>query len=167
MIRGDRWKCYKCKTEWTRRKDSILSLVRIKYSEFLLCLKGFELEFTVDQCSKELNIHHKPVDLLFTEFRKCISNSNNDIEIFSQIIKGEACKLFIKLDGDNVHLEILANDKSINNATISITRSRIPNSAAYYEFEFSKLRKKLSQISDKKFSTVCTFWLCQTKVNKF
>jgi transposase len=158
MIRGDRWKCYKCRTEWTRRKESILSMVRIKYSEFLFCLKCFELEFNVDQCSKELNIHHKPVDLLFTEFRKCIANSSNGNEIYSQIIKGEACKLVIKLDGDNVKLEIFWNDKSINKATISITRSRIPNSAVYYEFEFSKLRKKLSQISDKEFSTLGTFW---------
>ena len=158
MIRGDRWKCYKCKTEWTRRKDSILSLVRIKYSEFLFCLKCFELEFTVDQCSKELEINYKTVEIIFNEFRGCIGYVNGDFAVHAKVIKGEACSLAIILHEDKVIIEILDKVISVNTAIISITRSRIPNSAAFYEIEFSKLRKKLSQISDKEFSTLGTFW---------
>ena len=57
MVRGDRWKCYSCKSEWTRRKDSLLSLVRMKYSEFILCMKFFELELTAEETAKQLKIN--------------------------------------------------------------------------------------------------------------
>src|ERR1035437_6093781 len=69
MIRADRWKCYKCKAEWTRRKDSILSLVRIKYSKFLICLKLFEVELTAEEVSSQLNINYKTVKELYRLFR--------------------------------------------------------------------------------------------------
>jgi transposase len=74
MIRSDRWKCYSCKAEWSRRRYSILSLVRMKYSEFLICLKCFEIEMTAERCSKELKIERKTIQELYTDFRKCICN---------------------------------------------------------------------------------------------
>ena len=73
MIRGNRWVCNSCKSEWTRRKDSLLSLVRIKYSEFLLCLKLFELELTAKDTADQLKINYKTVLFLFNEFRKVMS----------------------------------------------------------------------------------------------
>src|ERR1035437_8479885 len=69
MIRADRWKCYKCKTEWTRRKDSILSFVRIKYSEFLFCIKFFEMELTNQICCLELGLNYKTVEMVYRYFR--------------------------------------------------------------------------------------------------
>ncbi len=69
LIRGDRWKCYSCKSEWTRRKDSILSLVRMKYSTFILCMKFFELELTAEETAFQLNLNYRTVQLLFNEFR--------------------------------------------------------------------------------------------------
>ena len=74
MTRSDRWKCYSCEAEWTRRKDSILSLVRMKYSEFLLCMKFFELELTAEETAAQLKLNYKTVQLLFNEFRICINS---------------------------------------------------------------------------------------------
>jgi transposase-like protein len=67
--RSDRWKCYSCESEWTRRKGSILSLVRMKYSEFLMCMKFFELELTAEETAEQLKLNYRTVQLLFNEFR--------------------------------------------------------------------------------------------------
>ena len=65
MVRGDRWKCYPCKSEWIRRKDSLLSLIRKKYSEFIRCIKFFELELTAEETSSQLKLNYKTVKFLY------------------------------------------------------------------------------------------------------
>lgn len=136
LARGDRWKCYKCKTEWTRRKDSLLSLVRISYSEFLLCVKFFELEITNQVCSDELGLNYKTVELLYRYFRKSLTEeivSNSD----SMQLKGENNFIYLNIANNKVQLsknkEVLAPQ-----VFIKLTRSRIPNGAASYTLKFKK-----------------------------
>ncbi len=136
LARGDRWKCTKCKTEWTRRKDSLLSLVRISYSEFLLCVKFFELEITNQVCSDELGLNYKTVELLYRYFRKSLTEeivSNSD----STQLKGENNFIYLNIANNKVQLsknkEVLAPQ-----VFIKLTRSRIPNSAASYTLKFKK-----------------------------
>jgi transposase len=133
MIRGDRWKCYKCKTEWTRRKDSILSLVRIKYSEFLLCLKLFEVELTAEEVSAQLNINYKTVKELYRLFR--IAMGGNKV-ISAKVMKGTLRKTSEKIGInliDNKYYFDLENAGQTNIAVIEMNRSRISTSAAVYE----------------------------------
>jgi transposase len=138
MIRGDRWKCYKCKTEWTRRKNSILSLVRIKYSEFLLCLKFFELELTNQVCCEQLGLNYKTVEMVYRYFRITFTE---DLEINSispaEEMKGDDILIYVNFVNNKVEL---SKEKSIlgPNVFIKIKRSRIPNSAAAYTLKFKK-----------------------------
>jgi transposase len=138
MIRGDRWKCYKCKTEWTRRKDSILSLVRIKYSEFLLCLKFFELELTNQVCCAELGLNYKTIELVYRYFRVTFTEDQGTNSVSpSEEMKGDDIIIYVNFINNKVEL---SKDKSIlgPNVFIKIKRSRIPNSAAAYTLKFKK-----------------------------
>lgn len=159
-IRGDRWKCYSCMAEWSRRRYSILSLVRMKYSEFLICLKCFEIEMTAENCSKELNIYLKTCEELFTEFRKCICNTvlnvNNSYE--EKIIGNIG---LIGFQFINNKVSILLPDQNMDNIdlVLPITRKRIHNGPVVYYYEFSKVRKKINNIyKSRSFSNFGTFW---------
>lgn len=138
LARGDRWKCYKCKTEWTRRKDSLLSLVRINYSEFLLCVKFFELELTNQVCSDELALNYKTVELLYRCFRKSLTGDiGSDSDSTPAQLKGGNNFVYLSIANNKVQLsknkEVLAPQ-----VFIKLTRSRIPNSAASYTLKFKK-----------------------------
>lgn len=159
MTRSDRWKCYSCEAEWTRRKDSLLSLVRMKYSEFLLCMKFFELEFTVEQCTEELKLNYKTVNLLFIEFRKCLTNIDTArLNTFAKTMKGNVGTISIKLVDNRVQIELITLSIQEPSAKISVTRSRTGKSSSSYQFDFIKIRKKLNQIGDKNFSSLGIFW---------
>ncbi len=159
MIRGDRWKCYHCKSEWTRRKDSILSLVRMKYSEFILCMKFFELEITAEETATQLKINYKTIVLLYTEFRKCLSDFDTVVlNDFSKTMKGSVGSISIIVDEENVSINFNTNGLSIKNPNISIRRSRVGKSSSIYEFEFPKLRKNHNVIGNKNFSSLGIFW---------
>jgi transposase len=140
MIRGDRWKCYKCKTEWTRRKDSILSLVRIKYSEFQLCLKLFELEITVEKTAEQLGINYKTINLLFNEIRRHILGYSTDqINEIKIIMKGSSD--FISVNSiDNKIVFGFNKEVDENSSIFTLKRTRIPNSAASYNLSYNRLR---------------------------
>jgi len=140
LARGDRWKCYKCKTEWTRRKDSLLSLVRISYSEFLLCAKFFELENTVERTSSQLLLNYKTVNLLFNEFRKCISGySEIQINKIKGKTKGNSEPFFINIENDRIEFQ-LHEEGNEANSKFEYNRTRIPNSSASYDLSYNRLR---------------------------
>jgi transposase len=151
MIRGDRWKCYKCKTEWTRRKDSMLSLVRIKYSEFLLCLKFFEMELTNQVCCIELGLNYKTVEMVYRYFRITLTEGLEINSVSSSgNMKGEEILIYANIVNNKVEL---SKDRNIldSNIFINIRRSRIPNSAAAYSLKFKKnypLKKRNKYISE-------------------
>jgi transposase-like protein len=142
MIRGDRWKCYKCKTEWTRRKDSILGLVRIKYSEFLLCIKLFELELTAEETANQLKINFKTVQLLFNEFRKAMS----DIDLagaLNDILTEEVELLYIHERNAKIILSLTdINNEAI--ARIELKRHFLQKSAAFYDFNIGNINKMMT-----------------------
>ena len=132
MIRGDRWKCYKCKTEWTRRKDSILSLVRIKYSEFLLCLKLFELELTAEETANQLELNYKTTLLLYRYFREIISGNKTSDSIKNKLLVARSEKIGIYYESNQFHFDF-ENSNPRNIASIEFDRGRVTNSAAIFE----------------------------------
>jgi transposase len=135
MIRGDRWKCYKCKTEWTRRKDSLLSLVRIKYSEFLLCLKMFEMEVTAESCSEQLSINYKSVKALFLEIRK------NLVNVPIKESSNKELRFQVRFENKKVFIDFACDQEKGASANVIVTRNRIQDSAAIYQFSLKQLKK--------------------------
>ena len=117
----------------TKRKDSILSLTRIKYSEFILCLKFFELEITAERTANQLNINYKTVLLLFRSFRSLIAGkkikSQSDEKI---ILKKDMEAIGIIYEQGKYYFDF-ENKSSKNIAVLNLRRNRIPNSAAIYE----------------------------------
>jgi transposase len=141
MIRGDRWKCYKCKTEWTRRNDSILSLVRIKYSEFLLCLKLFELDMTADEAASQLDLNYKTVYLLFRFFRTVMAGKKiTSLKMPTELLKKKTEKIQIGYVDDKYYFDI-ENTGQMHIAIIEMNRSRISTSAAVYESNIKIIQK--------------------------
>ncbi len=145
MTRSDRWKCYTCEAEWTRRKGSILSLVRMKYSEFLLCMKFFELELTAEETAAQLKLNYKTVKYLYQYFSSVLIekeflefNTNDLISGKEKLLRIYLCNGKIKLSYKDENLKQLA--------LINIERKRIQNAEAYFDFEI----KQLNKISDPK-----------------
>jgi len=129
LIRGDRWKCYSCKSEWTRRKDSILSLVRMKYSEFILCMKFFELELTAVETAAQLKINYKTVVQLFRNIRILIAGVDAIASVEKNVL-GKETELFgIYKIGEEFHFDFSSTNKK-NIAILRLKRKRISNSAA-------------------------------------
>jgi transposase-like protein len=139
MIRGNRWVCNSCKTEWTRRKDSILSLVRIKYSEFLLCLKLFELELTAKDTADQLKINYKTVLLLFRYFRVIISGYRKfPTNVERKILASKSEKIGINYEDGQFHFDF-ENNNPQNIASIEFERSRVSNSAVIFDMSIDIL----------------------------
>jgi hypothetical protein len=53
-IRRNFYKCYKCKKEWSVRKDSILEDLKVPFSKFILAVKLFILKFQLINHIKSL-----------------------------------------------------------------------------------------------------------------
>jgi hypothetical protein len=151
---------YDCNYEWTKRRDSILSLTRIKYSEFLLTVKLFELELNATLTSKKLKINYKTVMLFFNVFRSCLNDlSLSKLDQHSKIMKGIVGQIGIRLIKEKIFISFNQNNDEQKDSLILITRSRIQNSSAYYNFETYRPNKRLSKyLTNKKFSQLGIFW---------
>jgi transposase len=153
MIRGDRWKCYKCKTEWTRRKDSILSLVRIKYSEFLFCLKCFELELTAEETAGQLEINYRSIRTLFLEIRKSLVNTPIKQNLYNEI------RFQIRFDDKNVFIDFVNDQEVGSGPNVIVTRKRIQDSASIYQFSLKQLKKYFKYFNvDEQPKDLSIFW---------
>lgn len=60
-IRRGRMKCYKCKKEWHRRKDSFLESRHISYSKFIGMLKLYSYSFGINKIAVELDLDIKSI----------------------------------------------------------------------------------------------------------
>lgn len=160
MIRSDRWKCYSCKAEWSRRRYSILSLVRMKYSEFLICLKCFEIEVTAEKCSDELNIERGTIQELYIELRKCLIDGLIEEYISSdKKQRGTIGSIGFQFMNGKVFIDIQGQLKDKVDLLLPISRKRIHNGPIVYYYEFSNIRKKINNIKqNKSFSNFGTFW---------
>jgi len=71
-IRRSFYKCYKCKKEWSVRKDSILEDLKIPFSKFILAVKLFILEAAAHKAHKELDLACNTTHKIYTKLRQCI-----------------------------------------------------------------------------------------------
>jgi len=71
-IRRNFYKCYKCKKEWSVRKDSILEDLKVPFSKFILAVKLFILEVAAHKAHKELDLAYNTTHKIYTKLRQCI-----------------------------------------------------------------------------------------------
>ncbi len=140
LIRGDRWKCYSCKSEWTRRKDSILSLVRMKYSQFILCMKFFELELTAKDTALQLKLNYRTVQLLFNEFRIVLTSFDIRKIIGEGSLVRDEELFYLKKNGKKIELTF-SSDKRTSLAVIKMKRHFLQQTSAYYNIELSNINR--------------------------
>ena len=84
-VRGKKYKCHRCKYEWSIRKDSILYGLKVPFTKFIMALKLFELEVSVLKASKELQLSYNTTRKIFNIIRIKIYNHS----IKDDILKGE------------------------------------------------------------------------------
>jgi transposase len=89
IIRRNRYKCYKCKTEWSIYRDSFLVTVNVEVSKFIMAIKLYELELNITAAAQELNITRKTATKIYSYFRKCIIGEVPNF-INNRIIKDNA-----------------------------------------------------------------------------
>ncbi len=77
-IRRGKYKCYDCRREWGIRRGSILSKTRIPLTRILLAIKFFELDTSVREAAKQLDLAYNTVYDLFNIFRLGIAATNNE-----------------------------------------------------------------------------------------
>ena len=77
-IRRAKIKCYSCRKEWGPRKGSILDGTRVPFTRILMALKLFELDTSVREAAKQLDLAYNTVYDLFTLFRRAIAATDTD-----------------------------------------------------------------------------------------
>jgi len=80
-IRRVKIKCYDCKKEWGIRKGSIVEGLRIPLTKFLMAVKLFELDTSVREAARQLDLAYNTVYSLHTLIRRAILVT--DTESFS------------------------------------------------------------------------------------
>ncbi|GIU70913.1 MAG: hypothetical protein KatS3mg003_0392 [Candidatus Nitrosocaldaceae archaeon] len=84
-VKDNCYRCYRCKKEWSVRRDSILYGLRIQFTKFIGALKLFELEIPVLKASKELGLAYRTTYKIYTIIREKLYNYS----IKDDILKGE------------------------------------------------------------------------------
>jgi len=74
-ISRGRIKCYKCKKEWHKRKDSFLEGKQISFSKFIAFIKLYADEVGVNQIADELELDIKSVITIHSGIRNCLINT--------------------------------------------------------------------------------------------
>ncbi len=82
-VRRNSFKCFKCKREWSVRKDSILENLKIPFIKFVLAIKLFELEVSVLKATKELNLSYNTTHKVFMLIRKYIYKNTSEDDILA------------------------------------------------------------------------------------
>lgn len=85
-VRRQRYKCYRCKREWSVRRESLLEGLRIPLSKFVLALKLFVLEVPVNRAYKELGISYNTAHKVYGLVRKAIFHCTCED---AHLLKGE------------------------------------------------------------------------------
>jgi transposase-like protein len=139
-ISRGRIKCYKCKKEWHKRKDSFLEGRHISSSKFIAFLKLFSMGYSMNHIHFELDIEFKTANDLCEKARYFIIEENGFRKFVSK-------KEFILIEVDQriSIMECTNNSKSLENAsygTIKITRTKNNDNQLTFNYEFVWTKKQ-------------------------
>lgn len=140
-IRRNRWKCYSCNSEWSRRKGSILSHFRMKYSEFLLCMKFFELELTAELTAFQLSLNNRTVQLLFNKFRSLLVLANNVKANFDKQFYWDKDSIYLAEEKGRLFFTSSLNEEETSTVINKKIRC-IYNNFFHYHFELVESKSK-------------------------
>ena len=85
-VRRSKFKCYECRREWGPRRGSILEGLRVPLTRVLIAIKLFELDTSVRESARQLDLSYNTVYDLFNLFRQAIAGSDKDT---SFVLSGE------------------------------------------------------------------------------
>jgi len=77
-VRRSKFKCYECRREWGPRRGSILEGLRVPLTRVLIAIKLFELDTSVRESARQLDLSYNTVYDLFNLFRQSIAGSDVD-----------------------------------------------------------------------------------------
>lgn len=159
IIRRNKYKCYRCKSEWSINKGSILSSTNIDYCDFLILIKLFEMELTAEKCAEELNLGYKSVHNLYTLIRLQLSElSSKDLEAFEEILKGRR-EIVVNYNNGLVKFEFNPYKEFDEAARLEITRHRDPDTGVLFELSLRKVKRAIKKgTGDRKFGSYNYFW---------
>jgi transposase len=146
-IRRDKYKCYSCKAEWSIRSGSFLETTNIAFSDFLLCIKFFELEIGVNRTAEELKLTPKVVSKIYNHIRSSILD-NKDFLIDNTPINKHTPLIAITASDHIIHV-VLIGDQDISgleegSALIIGHRSTDAGSNVFYDFQ-CKFKRNIKQ----------------------
>lgn len=75
-IRRYKFKCYNCRKEWGSRRGSVLEGLRVPLIRVLISIKLFELDTSVREAARQLDLSYNTVYDLFDLFRQSIAGSD-------------------------------------------------------------------------------------------
>jgi len=147
-ISRGRIKCYKCKKEWHKRKNSVLESLKLNNGIFIAAVKLFADGCSINDAGKELGVEKKTISRLFKTFGATLSpqafnkktfpkefrvtvNSSNQVEITP----------IFAIDATNNNRE--------NNLLITVKRKREIDNNYSFEVETkenSRGKKEFNQI---------------------
>lgn len=77
-VRRGKFKCYECRKEWGPRRGSILEGLRVPLVRVLIAIKLFELDTSVREAARQLDLSYNTVYDLFDLFRQSIARTEID-----------------------------------------------------------------------------------------
>jgi len=77
-VRRSKFKCYECRREWGPRRGSILARTRVPTTRILMAIKLFELDTSVREAARQLDLAYNTVYDLFNLFREAIARIDTE-----------------------------------------------------------------------------------------
>lgn len=162
-IRRGRYKCYRCKAEWSIRSGSFLETTSITFAEFLLCIKFFELEIGVYKTADELGLTHKVVSKVFNQIRISILADEERFDDNTPI-KTQAPLMMINSTSEVIKVSLVkSNEKKslASNQSLIIGRRKTDSGKTiYYDFNCKHQRsiKRIGKSNIPQDVEVNRFW---------
>lgn len=159
MIRRNRYKCYKCKAEWSTFRDSFLVTTNIECSKFLMAIKLFELEISLTTASRELNITRKTTSKIFLHIRNSIISEIPSF-INNRIIKDHAPLFRIYSKDKNISITLDSEEINGTVAFIIGTRKKDSGKNVFYDYDcrYESNLKGIGKSIWKYTSDISNFW---------
>lgn len=162
-IRRDRYKCYKCKAEWSVRSDSFLKTVNITYAQFLLCLKMIDLEISIEKNSEETGISQKTIRKIYNVLNERFSNRKKSKRNPVRENTSTFCISHIDNQIKVEQLEQVEQDRRNDNQFYVFgIRRRDSGSNVFYDFQTSKDLRRNSK-SIRVHGQIGNFWSFATE----